>query len=155
LATVWDSDPLAAGLFLCFGFAMQLLLIANFAARNLRPGLELRYGWVVYLMGAPALLLAVWFALRPLPWYIVAAPLLYAVWSVFGFYVDRYRGIPWRNPPNWPVLIPYLGLFILAQFAFWIPLWYVAMTAWWAYTFLYAVNTGLNIYSHKPRRPPA
>jgi len=137
--------------FVIFAFVVQVLLVLNFAVRNWRPALERRYGWVIYALGVAAVLLAVVFALAGQPWLPVVAFLLYAVWAAFGFYVDVYRKIEWRNPLRLPVLLPYVLLFIACQLAFWIPLWYVGRGYWIAYGVFYSVNTGLNFYSHRKR----
>jgi len=65
--------------------------------------------------------------------------------------VDRYRAIEWRNPPRHAILIPYVGLFILSQFAFWISLSEIGLSFWIAFAATYTLNTGLNIYSHRQR----
>jgi hypothetical protein len=137
--------------FVVFAFAVQVLLVLNFTARNWRPKLELKYGWVIYALALVALLLALVFALGRQPGYAILAPLTYALWAGFGYYVDAYRHIEWRNPPRLTVLIPYVLLFIASQFAFWIPLWYVGLGHWAAYGVFYVVNTALNLYSHRRR----
>jgi hypothetical protein len=137
--------------FVVFAFGVQVLLILDFAARNWRPALERKYGWVIYALGIVAVLLAIVFALGRQPAYAVVAPLVYALWAAFGYVVDIYRHIEWRNPPRWSVLAPYVLLFMASQFAFWIPLWYLGLGYWAAYTVLYAVNTALNFASHRQR----
>jgi hypothetical protein len=135
--------------FVAFAFLVQVLLVLDFAARNLRPALERKYGWIIYALGLVAVLLAIVFAVGRQPGYAILAALIYAVWAGFGFYVDTYRQLVWRNPPRWPVLVPYVLLFIASQFAFWIPLWYVGLGYWRAYAVFYVVNTALNLYSHR------
>jgi hypothetical protein len=137
--------------FVVFAFGVQVLLVLDFAARNWRPALERKYGWVIYALAVVAVLLAMVFALGRQPAYAILAPLIYAVWAGFGFYVDTYRQIEWRNPPRWSVLVPYVLLFIASQFAFWIPLWYMGLGYWAAYTVLYVLNTALNLASHRQR----
>jgi hypothetical protein len=137
--------------FVVFAFAVQVLLAFNFAARNWRPALERKYGWIIYALAIVAVLLAIVFPLGHQPAYAILAPLIYAVWAGFGFYVDTYRHIEWRNPPRLTVLVPYVLLFIASQFAFWIPLWYVGLGHWVAYGVFYVVNTALNLYSHRRR----
>jgi hypothetical protein len=145
------TNAMLRTLFVVFAFLVQVLLVLNFAARNWRPALERKYGWVIYALGIVAVLLALVFALGGQPWYAVLAPLLYAAWAGFGFYVDTYRHMEWRNPPRGSVLIPYVLLFMASQFAFWIPLWYVGLGYWAAYAVFYVVNTALNLFSHRRR----
>ncbi len=141
--------------FVAFAFGVQVLLVLNFAARNWRPALERRYGWVIYALGIVALLPAVVFARSGQPWSTVLAFLFYTAWAAFGFYVDTYRQIEWRNPLRLPVMLPYVFLFVAAQMAFWVPLWFVGRGYWIAYGVLYSVSTTLNWYSHRLMRTPA
>jgi hypothetical protein len=143
------ANNTAKWLFVVDAFSLQALLLVNFAARTWGPALERRYGPFIYTLGIAGVALGIPFALAGEPWHIVAAPLAYALWSAFGYCVDIYRVIPWRSPPLGPVFFTYVALFITYQFLFWIPLWYVGMTYWGAYTALYFLNTGLNIYSHR------
>ena len=137
-------------LFVAFAFLVQVLLIINFVARNWRPSLERKHGWLLYTMvGLLGLILGILFLAGDQPWYIVAAPLVNSIWAAFGYYVDTYRQISWRSPPRWPVFIPYVGLFMASQFFFWIPLWYIGLEYWIAYGAMYFINTALNIYSHR------
>jgi len=147
---VMTSSTLRAA-FVVFAFLVQALLVINFAARRWRPELERKYGWIIYALAIVAVLLGVVFALGRQPAWAIVAPLLYAVWAGFGYYVDTYRQIEWRNPPRWSVLVPYVLLFIASQFAFWIPLWYVGLGYWAAYALFYVVNTALNVSSHRRR----
>ncbi len=136
-------------MFVFLAFLVQGILLFNFATRYWKPSIEREYGWLIYAMGFLGLILGVVLAFGGQPWYFVAAPLLYAVWSAFGYSVDVSRRIPWRNPRRWSIFIPYVALFILTQVSFWIPLWYVGLGYWIAYTALYVLNTGLNIFSHR------
>ena len=145
------DNELPLALFVAFAFLAQILLLLDFTARNLRPALEIKYGWIVYATAIPGLVLGVLNLATDQPWYMVTAPLVYCAWGAFGFYVDRYRPVEWRSPPRWSVLVPYVVLFIASQFAFWIPLWYVGRGYWLAYSAFYVLNTGLNLYSHKKR----
>ena len=139
---------LTAILFVLFAFLTQLLII-DFAARNWRPSLESEHGWLVYAVGIPGHLLGIGFLSALQPWYIVAGPVVYAIWSEFGCHVDRYRPIEWRSPPRWPVFLCYVVPFMAGQFFFWIPLWYVGTGYWIAFTVTYIVNTGLSVFSHR------
>jgi hypothetical protein len=143
------TDSTLQALFVIFAFLTQALVIANFAARNWRPSLEIEYGWLIYAMGIVAIPLAILFLAGRQPWYIVTAPIVYSVWAALGYSVDRCRQVEWRSPPRWSIFIPYVGLFMASQFFFWIPLWYIGLGYWVAYTVAYAVNTGLNFYSHR------
>ncbi len=74
---------------------------------------------------------------------------MFTLWGAFGFYIDIYRKISWRNPPKIAILIPYVTLYIGSLFSFWIPLWNIGMAFWWVFTIFYIVNTVLNIGGHR------
>lgn len=140
-------------LFVAFALLVQVLLLADFAARNWRPVLEKAYGWLVYAMAIPGLALGLALLVMRAPWYLVAAPGVYAVWAAFGYVVDIRRPTPWRSPPRWAIFVPYVTLFLASLFLLWIPLWYISSASWIAYTALYAAHTSLNLCSHfRPRR---
>lgn len=111
--------------FVAFALTVNGLLVLNFAARRWRPQLERRWGWLVYAMGLPAVLLALtaWAGARP--WYYGLACLLYAAWSAFGYSVDIVWPVSWRNPPRWPVFLPYASLYVASLIALWVPLWFI------------------------------
>jgi D-alanyl-D-alanine carboxypeptidase len=141
-------DDHAPPVFIGFGFLVQGLLVADFAARRWRPRLERRYGWLVYALGVPSAGLAILMASSGSPWWQVLAFGLFGVWAAIGAWVDFIRPVAWRSPPRWPVFVPYVGLFVACLFAFWIPLWAVSLPLWLAFGVLYAVHTALNIASH-------
>jgi hypothetical protein len=143
------NNSMSQALFVISAFLIQALLLADFAARNWRPSLEREYGWIVYVTGILGLVLGVLFLAAGQPWYVVAAPWAYFVWAAYGYYVDVFRRIKWRSPRQWSVFVPYVGLFIASQFAFWVPLWYMSLAYWGMYAVMYSLNTGLNIYSHR------
>jgi hypothetical protein len=139
-------------LFLFFALFTQGMLLLNFAARRWHPALEARYGWTVYALGLPALILGLLFLAHRQPWPITSAPFVFAGWAGFGFYVDRIRRISWRSPPRWPILLPYVVAYLAAQFLFWVPLWEIDLAYWVGYTILYTLNTVLNLSTHGRRR---
>ncbi len=138
--------------FVTFALVIQMMLIGSFAARNWKPSIEEKLGWLVYAMSLPALILGVLFLVNDQPWYYWTATLLFAIWAAFGYVVDIFRPVKWRNPPKWSVFIPYVILFVFSLLAFWVPLWFIRPGLWIVYAGLYATHTALNIYSHfQPR----
>ncbi len=134
---------------IAFGFTCQLVLLAFFAAHRWRPSAEAMIGRIVYGLGVVALVLAVSFGVAGQPWYLVLAFGLYATWTALGAWIDIVRPIPWRQPPRWPILLPYAALLIAALLAFWIPMWWVDRRLWVAFGVLYAAHTTLNILAHR------
>ena len=135
--------------YVVFGFAAQILLIANFALRNWKPELERTYGWIIYALGVPSLILGLLILAAGRPWYFVAAPLLFSIWAAFGYRVDIWRPIPWRTPPRRSIFGPYVALFVGSLLLFWFSMWYLGTAYWIAFGLMYAGHTLLNIYSHR------
>ena len=138
--------------FVVFGFAVQILLVAFFAAHLWRPAQEGLLGNIVYGMGLLALVLAVAFVADGQPWYLAFAFVMYAAWAALGSLIDVFRPIQWREPPRLSILVPYAVLLTIALLAFWIPLWAVDRALWLAFGALYAVHTTLNLASHRAAR---
>jgi hypothetical protein len=151
---VINQDILQTG-FVILAFVIQVMLVGSFAARNWKPSIEEKLGWLVYGMGLPASVLGVLFLVNDQPWYYWTATLLFTVWAAFGYMVDVVLRVKWRNPPRWPIFIPYVVLFVSSLLAFWVPLWFIRPVLWIIYALLYAAHTALNMYSHfKPRKGP-
>lgn len=141
--------------FVGVAFLFQLLLLGDFLVRWWRPGVEQRYSQPIYglfivvgLVGGAAI---VW-AREPLN--LWAGPILLLAWAIFGFVVDGTLQIPWRSPPLWSVFVPYVILYVLALFAFWMPLLEANRALGMAYGALLLLHTLLNVGSHfRPLHP--
>lgn len=139
-------------IFVIFGFVLQVLLLLNFTARILKPELELRWGRIIYYLGLVTLVLGVIYIVKGAPWNLTPAFLIYTVWAAYGYYVDVLKKIEWRSPPKLQVFIPYVTLYIIALFSFWMPLLDIN---WWLFIIfgvLLEVHTFINISSHFPRK---
>jgi hypothetical protein len=123
--------------FIALALASQILLVGFFAA----------YSW----RGVPATLLGLWYLTTPYSWWLATGPLVFAAWTAFGYTVDLYRPINWRNPPRWPILIPYIALLWIGLFGLWMPLWRLGLVFWLAFGVMLAIHTALNIASHGKR----
>lgn len=137
-------------LFVVFSFLFQIVLIIHFAVRRWAFDKAIRYGPVVYALSIPALGLSIAQIVAGKPWTLWLAGILYAIWALFGYYVEYIRHIEWRDPPYWPVLIPYLTLYLATIMFYWWPLWDLARPLWYVYTALFIIATILNIGSHHP-----
>ncbi len=149
------TSELLTALYVGFAFLIQALLIINFTARNWKPEIERGYGWIIYALGAPSVILSALMYVEDQPWFFVVPPLLYFIWAVFGFFVDLWRPIAWRTPPRWSIFVPYVGLFAASLILFWVSMWYVNLIYWIAFGVMYVVETILNIYSHRRKSPSA
>jgi len=137
-------------LFVAFAFISQALLIFNFAALKWKPELQQKQGWILYASGLVALPLGILFRASAQAWYFWFAFALFTIWAMLGYFIDILRPINWRNPIRWQIFVPYLVLYISAQFAFWIPLWFIWPGYWIIYAVLYTISTILNISTHFP-----
>ncbi len=135
--------------FVAFGLFSQVGLLLYFAARRWRPEVERRWGWVIYALGLPAAGLALVGLGTAAPPEHVLAFGLFAAWAAFGALVDLRLRIEWRSPIRPPIFGAYVGLFVAAQFAFWIPLWWISGVAWIAFAAIYAVQTTFNVLGHR------
>jgi hypothetical protein len=71
------------------------------------------------------------------------------VWAAFGFWIEYVQKIKWRNPPRWPVLGPYVLLYLATNMFYWWPMGLISRPLWYAYAVLFAISTALNLLSHK------
>lgn len=150
-----DTSDLLLALYVSFAFLVQALLIINFAARNWRPAIEQTYGWIIYGLGAPSVVLGAFMLVEDQPWFFVLPPFLYFVWAIFGYVVDLWRPVSWRMPPRWSIFVPYVGLFAASLLVFWGSMWSIGTIYWIAFGVMYVIHTTLNIYSHRRKSPSA
>ena len=137
--------------FVAFGLLSQVGLLLYFAARRWRPDLERRWGWVIYALGLPAAGVALLGSVTGARPEHVLAFGLFAAWTAFGALVDLRLRIEWRNPVRPGIFAAYVGLFTLAQFAFWVPLWWIGRELWLFFAAVYAVQTTVNVLGHRAR----
>lgn len=136
--------------FVGFAFFMQIVLVGFFAWRKRRFDAALRWGWLVYALGLVALAISATQWALGAPWWLWLGGVLAAAWAALGYTVDVLRPVPWREPPYWPVFIPYLALFLAMQMFYWWPVGMLWRPLWYAYAALFALSTWLNVTSHRP-----
>jgi len=141
------SDVLFAGTALL----IQFVLVVFFALRTWFFDTAMELGWVVYALAVPAVLVSLVLIRSGRPWYLWIAGFLYAVWAAFGYYIDVASPVEWRAPILWPVLVPYVVLYLGAQMFYWFPLGRLGPLGrrlWFVFAVLFVVSTGLNLASH-------
>lgn len=134
--------------FVIFAFAMQVVLVIFFAARKWAFASAMQFGWLVYALGIPALLLSIVLLVNGKAWTFWLGGFLFAAWAVFGYSVDIARPVAWRGPIVWPVFIPYVLLYTASLMFYWWPLGLMGRPQWLAYGLLFVISTALNISSH-------
>jgi len=102
------SDILFAGVAVLF----HIILIVHFALRKWLFPTAMRYGWIVYALSIPAAVVSLYLCLQDKPWTFWVAGFIYLAWAIFGYVIEYQQKIQWRNTPNWPVLLPYLLLYL-------------------------------------------
>lgn len=141
------SDALFAGTALL----IQLVLVGFFALRTWFFDTAMEFGWVVYVLAVPAVLVSLVLIRSGRSWHLWVAGFLFAAWAAFGYYVDIASPVEWRVPILWPVLVPYVVLYLGAQMFYWFPLGRLGPPGrrlWFAFAVLFVISTSLNIASH-------
>ncbi len=136
-------------LFVFTAFLLQIVLLVFFANRKLDFDLAVKWGWIVYALAVPAVIVSLVLLVGGKPWYLWLAGFLYAAWAILGYIVDVASPVEWRSPILWPVLIPYVILFISSQMFYWWPLGNIQRPLWFIYAVLFVISTILNISSHR------
>jgi hypothetical protein len=137
-------------LYVAWSFLFQLILIAHFSLRKwfYHHYIE-RYGWLVYALGIPAVLISLVLLAGGLAWPFWLAGILHLIWSLFGYIVEYVAKIRWRNPIRWPVFGPYVILYLATIMFYWWPLAQINRVLWYIYAVLFVVSTFLNVSSHR------
>lgn len=135
-------------LFVFTSFFIQIVLLVFFALRKCKFDTAMHFGWIVYALAAPAVIVSLVLLVGGKPWYLWLAGFLYAAWAILGYVVDIARPVAWRSPILWPVFIPYVLLYLSSLMFYWWPLGNIQRPLWFIYTVLFVISTILNISSH-------
>jgi hypothetical protein len=136
-------------LFVVWAFLFQTVLIIHFALRKWNFDITIRYGWVVYALSVPAVMVSIVLLLGGKTWSLWLGGFIYLIWAIYGYTVEYVKGIQWRNPIRWPIYGPYVFLYLSTVMFYWWPLGLVSRPLWYVYAVLFIVSTILNITSHK------
>ena len=136
-------------LFVVWAFFFQIALIIHFAVRKrFFETYTLKYGWIVYALCIPAVIISLILLRAGKPWYFWLGGFLCLLFAIYGYYVDYIQQISWRNPVVPGIMIPYVTLYLSTIMFYWWPLMRINRTLWVVYTGLYVISTILNITSH-------
>jgi len=137
-------------LYFVLAFAFQVLLIVHFALRKWAFDRYIyQLGWIVYALSVPALVVSLILLIKGQAWAFWTGGFVYLVWAAFGCWVEYVQKLKWRNPPRWPILGPYVFLYLATNMFYWWPLGLISRPLWYAYAVLFVISTALNIMSHK------
>jgi hypothetical protein len=137
-------------IFVVWAFFFQLVLIVHFALRKWAfEAYIYPWGWIVYALGLPALALSWYLWRQGADWSLWLGGVLYFVWATFGFSVEYIAGFSsWRSPVVWPILVPYVLLYLATVMFYWWPVGAISRPLWYVYASLFVISTWLNISSH-------
>lgn len=147
---MFGSDNLEV-LFVITAFLFQIILIAHFALRRWRFDLAMRSGPIVYALSVPAAIISVVLALGGEAWAFWLGGFIYLVWAVYGYSVEYLQKIEWRISIRWPILVPYICLYLATVMFYWWPLALIFKPLWYVYAVLFMISTILNVISHKQK----
>ena len=136
-------------LFVVTAFLFQIVLIIHFALRKWSFDIVLKYGWIVYALSVPAVVVSVILLLGGVTWSLWLGGFIYLIWAIYGYTVEYTKGIRWRNPMRWSIGGPYVFLYLATVMFYWWPLGLISRPLWYVYAVLFIVSTVLNATSHK------
>jgi hypothetical protein len=139
-------------LFVITAFLFQVILIVHFALRKWRFAFAVRYGWIVYGLSLPAVVVSKILIVSGLSWSLWIGGFLYLIWAVFGFTIEYLKKIAWRDPIHWAIFIPYVFLYLAVVMFYWFPLALLYKPLWYGYVILFVLSTWLNVASHQELR---
>jgi hypothetical protein len=135
-------------LFVIWAFVLQICLIVLFAIRKSNLDLILQHGWIFYLLSIPAVIVSVILLRVGKEWSFWVGGFIFLLWAIFGLFVEYGFRIQWRSQIIWPVLIPYVALYLGTIMFYWFPLGILSRPLWYIYAVLFGLSTYLNITSH-------
>lgn len=136
-------------LFVFWAFFYQIVLIIHFAARKrFFESYTLKYGWLVYVLCIPGVIVSIILLLGGKSWSFWLGGFLLLVFSIFGYYVDYIKKIQWRKPINKSVMFPYVFLYLATIMFYWWPLALINKPLWYVFAVLFVAATFLNVKSH-------
>lgn len=135
--------------FVLTAFVIQAVLLAYFVFRKLNFKAALRWGWIVYAMAIPAILVSLLMLRQSKSPTFWLGGVLFTAWALLGFFVDIAYPIAWRSPPFLPVFVPYVLLYLGMQMFYWFPVGMIQRSYWYLYAVLFAASTYFNITSHQ------
>ena len=145
---IWSAMNPYEKLFVFASFFLQVALLIYFAIRKWNFDLAMGWGWLVYALALPMIVISVVLLVAGKPWYLWLGGFLYAVFALFGYIVDIAYPVAWRSPIYPPVFIPYVLLYLSSLMFYWWPLARIWRPFWYIYAVLFIVSTGLNVSSH-------
>ncbi|RLD95352.1 MAG: hypothetical protein DRJ13_14270 [Bacteroidetes bacterium] len=136
-------------LFVIWAFSLQIILIIHFAIRkSLFESYTKRFGWIIYALCLPALILSIVLLVEGKSWSFWLGGFLFVIWSAYGYWIDYIKGINWRKPLRKDIMFPYVTLYLSPIMFYWWPLALLYKPLWYVFGVLFVIGSVLNIRSH-------
>ena len=136
-------------LFIIWAFTFQIVLIIHFAIRKRYfESYALKYGWLVYALSIPAVIISIILLLGGKSWSFWVGGFLFLVYASYGYRIDYVKKIQWRNPLRPSIMVSYVFLYLATVMFYWWPLGLLSRPLWIIYAVLFVIATILNITSH-------
>jgi hypothetical protein len=136
-------------LFVVWAFFFQVALVVHFALRKwFFESYTMKYGWIVYALSLPAAAISIALLLGGKSWSFWLGGFLFLIYAAYGYWIDYAKGIEWRNPLRWSIMIPYVFLYLSTVMFYWWPLGLLSRPLWIVFAVLFVIGTVLNITSH-------
>ena len=136
-------------LFVLWAFFYQIVLIIHFSVRKrFFKSYTLKYGWIVYGLAIPGLMISVFLLLGGKSWSFWLGGFLLLIYSIYGFYFDYIKKTQWRSPINKSIFFPYVFWYLATIMFYWWPLALISKPLWYVYAVLFVIATVLNVRSH-------
>jgi hypothetical protein len=143
-----DLDKLDR-LYIVWAFIFQVVLIIHFLVRKrFFENYTLKYGWIVYALCIPAVVISVLLIRGGKSWSFWLGGFLFLLFAAFGFWIDYVAKIQFRNPLRLSVAIPYALLYLSTVMFYWWPVRMLSRPLWYVFAILFVIQTILNITSH-------
>ena len=136
-------------LFVYWAFLLQITLIIHFAVR--KPFFEsytIKFGWIVYVLCIPAVIISLFLLRAGKSWSFWLGGFLFVLFAAFGYWIDYVLQIPWRNPLQIRIMVPYALLYLSTVMFYWWPIGILSRPLWFVYAVLFIIGTVLNVTSH-------
>ena len=147
--STWINLDKLYRLYIVWAFLVQIVLIVHFALR--KPFFEsytMKFGWIVYALCIPATIISIFLARGGKNWPFWLGGFLFIIFSVFGYWIDYILQIPWRNPLQLRIMLPYAFLYLTTIMFYWWPVGLLSRPLWFVYAILFIIGTILNVTSH-------
>lgn len=136
-------------LFVIWAFILQITLIVHFAVRKpLFESYTVKFGWIIYALCIPAAIVSLFLLRGGKSWSFWLGGFLFIVFAAFGYWVDYMQRIPWRNPLQLRIMLPYAFLYLSTVMFYWWPIGILSRPLWIVYALLFIIGTILNVTSH-------